>query len=125
MMGREITELQRIWLAHELDAWRDSGVVTDDQGNAWSWSIRTTAGLQALYLTCATVVLAGVTVGVVVLVRRRTRHEVVPVGEVVRRLWLPCGMVAVMAALGFSNALTRETLVPTLVANLGMLVLAD
>src|SRR3954465_1155859 len=34
MMGREITEPQRIWLAGGLVAWRDAGVVTDDQVRA-------------------------------------------------------------------------------------------
>lgn len=97
--------------------------------NTWSRSGRSDVGLQALYLTCATVVLAGAVVGVVAVVRRRTRREALPpaaeVREIARRQWLPCGMIVVMAALGFWNALTSEVILPTLVANAAMIILAS
>ena len=72
-------------------------------------------GLQALYLTCAMVLLAGAAIGLVAVVRRRTRREALPSegrSGIRGGQWFPCGMIAVMAALGFWNALTSEDCCP-------------
>jgi uncharacterized membrane protein len=82
----------------------------------------------AAVLACATLVLAAAAVVLVADVRRRSRPEPGPLTgelrEVARRQWLPVGMIAVMVALGFWDALTDEAIVPTVVANLAMVVLA-
>jgi hypothetical protein len=84
--------------------------------------------LHGLYQTLAIVALAVAVLAEVVVVRRRSRPEPLPVAdealELVRRQWLPCGLIVLMVGLGFWNAVGGAALVATLLANAAMVVFA-
>jgi hypothetical protein len=84
--------------------------------------------VQGLYQTLAVLALAVATLAEVIVVRRRSRPKPLPlseeVREVVRRQWLPCGLLAVMMLLSAWDAYDGHALLPTLLANAAMVALA-
>lgn len=86
------------------------------------------SGLQGLYQTLAIVGLAVVVLAEVIVAQRRSRPDPGPLADdlraLARRQWLPCGVIVALAGLGLWDATDGSPLVPTMVANAGMVVLA-
>src|SRR5262249_11351234 len=87
---------------------------------------RNAKDLSAFYQTLAIPALAVVVLAGVVRRRRRSGAAATPAEDalaLLRRQWLPCGLIALMAGASLWN-MTGEALLPTLAANAAMVVFA-